>query len=158
MSERYQNSYSVAYLESSYGMISIHSEKELITGVSFGYLPGKEEETPILKEAKKQLQEYFDGTRKVFTLPLGTQGTAFQESVWYQLQQIPYGETRSYADIAFLIDNPKAFRAVGMANNRNPIGIIIPCHRVIGKNGTLVGYAGGLHNKQGLLDFERLHR
>jgi methylated-DNA-[protein]-cysteine S-methyltransferase len=147
-----------AYYRSPLGLITILSDNEAIRALSFGYLPGDEKETSVLQDATAQLKEYFQGKRKVFNLPLSIKGTPFQESVWYQLQQIPYGETRSYADIAYEIDNPKAFRAVGMANNRNPIGIIIPCHRVIGKNGALVGYAGGLHYKQQLLELERLHR
>ena len=153
-----ENPLFAAYYRSPFGLISILSDLEAIRAVSFGYLPGDEQEKPVLQDAIVQLEEYFTGKRKVFTLPLHTNGTPFQESVWYQLQQIPYGETRSYADIAFEIDNPKAFRAVGMANNRNPIGIIIPCHRVIGKNGALVGYAGGLQYKQKLLELERLYR
>jgi methylated-DNA-[protein]-cysteine S-methyltransferase len=147
-----------AYYKSPIGLISVLSDDENVRAVSFGYLPGYEKDNPILSETIVQLTEYFAGERKIFTVPFKTNGTLFQEKVWYQLLQIPYGETRSYADIAFEIDNPKAFRAVGMANNRNPIGIIIPCHRVIGKNGSLVGYAGGLQYKQKLLDFERRYR
>lgn len=112
-------------------------------------------ETPLIGKAAAQLSEYFDGKRKTFDLPLALQGTAFQISVWKALQSIPAGETRSYKDVAALIGNPKASRAVGMANNRNPIAIIIPCHRVIGKNGKLTGYAGGLPVKQYLLDLEK---
>jgi methylated-DNA-[protein]-cysteine S-methyltransferase len=112
-------------------------------------------ETPLIRKAAAQLAEYFDGKRKTFVLPLALQGTAFQISVWKALQRIPAGETRSYKDVAALIGNPKACRAVGMANNRNPIAIIIPCHRVIGKNGNLTGYAGGLPVKQYLLDLEK---
>ncbi|CDE23966.1 methylated-DNA--protein-cysteine methyltransferase [Amedibacillus dolichus CAG:375] len=103
----------------------------------------------------RQLQEYFDGLRKEFTLPLVLEGTAFQKKVWTALCKIPYGETRSYQDIARMIDQPKACRAVGMANNRNPIVIVIPCHRVIGKNKTLVGYGGGLKRKEYLLKLEK---
>jgi methylated-DNA-[protein]-cysteine S-methyltransferase len=147
-----------AYYKSPIGLISVLSDEENVRAVSFGYLPGYEKEKPILSDTIEQLKEYFAGTRKTFTVPFITKGTPFQEKVWYQLLQIPYGETRSYADIAFEIDKSKAFRAVGMANNRNPIGIIIPCHRVIGKNGSLVGYAGGLQYKQKLLDFERRYR
>jgi methylated-DNA-[protein]-cysteine S-methyltransferase len=112
-------------------------------------------ETPLIKKAAAQLAEYFDGKRKSFDLPLSLRGTAFQLSVWKALQSIPIGETRSYKDVATLIGNPKATRAVGMANNRNPIAIIIPCHRVIGTDGSLTGYAGGLPVKQYLLDLEK---
>ena len=111
-------------------------------------------ETELIKRAKKQLFEYFEGKRKNFDLPLLKEGTPFQISVWNALEKIPYGETRSYKDIAIAIDNPKAVRAVGMANNRNKIAIFIPCHRVIGVDGKLVGYGGGLHIKQFLLELE----
>lgn len=112
-------------------------------------------ETEVLLSAKKQLEEYFAGIRKNFDLPLKPQGTPFQLLVWEQLKQIPYGETRSYGEIAKAIGNPKASRAVGGANNKNPIGIIVPCHRVIGANGKLVGYAGGLDMKEKLLMLEK---
>ena len=102
-----------------------------------------------------QLKEYFGGKRKIFDLPLKPEGTEFQLRDWDALRRIPYGETRSYKDIAEEIDCPKGFRAVGMANNKNPIGIIIPCHRVVGANGKLVGYAGGMEKKEFLLELEK---
>ena len=105
--------------------------------------------------AVKELEEYFQGKRKTFTVPCVPQGTDFQKRVWEALTQIPYGETRTYKEIAAAAGNPKASRAVGMANNRNPIPIIIPCHRVIGTNGSLTGYAGGLKVKEYLLKLER---
>ena len=111
-------------------------------------------ETELLKEAHRQLAAYFRGERTVFDLPLATEGTAFQKSVWKALMEIPYGKTCSYKDIAIRIGNPKAFRAVGMANHLNPISIIIPCHRVIGASGQMVGYGGGLHMKEYLLKLE----
>ena len=111
-------------------------------------------ETELIKRAKKQLFEYFEGKRKNFDLPLLKEGTPFQISVWSALEKIPYGETRSYKDIAIAINNPKAVRSVGMANNRNKIAIFIPCHRVIGADGKLVGYGGGLHIKRFLLELE----
>ena len=111
-------------------------------------------ETELIKQAKKQLFEYFERKRKIFDLPLLKEGTPFQISVWNTLEKIPYGETRSYKDIAIAIDNPKAVRAVGMANNRNKIAIFIPCHRVVGADGKLVGYGGGLHIKRFLLELE----
>ena len=101
-------------------------------------------ETPLLREAAKQLNEYLAGKRKVFDLPLDPEGTQFQKAVWKALTGIPFGETRTYRNIAESVGNPKACRAVGMANNKNPIAILIPCHRVIGADGKLVGYAGGL--------------
>lgn len=113
-----------------------------------------EKETPLLRVAKQQLTEYFAGQRTVFDLPIKTAGTAFQQQVWQALKAIPYGETRSYKEIAAAIDNPKAVRAVGGANNKNPISIVIPCHRVIGSNGQLVGYGGGLDTKVFLLALE----
>lgn len=114
-------------------------------------------ETPLIKEAAKQLKEYFEGKRKEFELPLSPSGTEFQQSVWKALQTIPYGETWSYKQVAEKIGNPKASRAVGMANNKNPISIFIPCHRVIGSNGKLVGYGGGLAIKEYLLDLEKVN-
>ena len=113
-------------------------------------------ETPLIKKAAKQLKEYYAGKRREFDLPLEFAGTDFQKLVWAALLTIPYGETRSYGQIAAQIGKPKAARAVGMANNRNPISIIIPCHRVIGHDGKLVGYGGGLPLKQHLLELERL--
>lgn len=106
----------------------------------------------------RELDEYFQGRRKTFDFPCRTHGTAFQEKVWAALREIPYGETRSYRDIAEAIGHPKAYRAVGMANNANPLFIIIPCHRVIGADGSLTGYGGGLPMKKALLMLEKKHR
>lgn len=114
-------------------------------------------ETPVLKEAKKQLMEYFAGFRKQFYLPLAPEGTEFQKTVWAVLCKIPYGETRSYKQVAAAIGRPNAYRAVGMANRNNPVMIITPCHRVIGSNGKLVGFAAGLDIKEKLLNFEKRH-
>lgn len=111
-------------------------------------------ETDLIKRAKKQLFEYFEKKRKNFNLSLLKVGTPFQILVWNTLEKIPYGETRSYKDIAIAIGNPKAVRAVGMANNQNKIAIFTPCHRVIGADGKLVGYGGGLHIKRFLLELE----
>ena len=110
---------------------------------------------PILLEAKRQIAAYFAGTLTAFTVPLDFQGSAFQKSVWAALLTIPFGETRSYGEIARQIGRPGASRAVGAANGRNPISIIAPCHRVIGANGSLTGFAGGLEAKKLLLDLER---
>ena len=109
---------------------------------------------PILLETQKQLNEYFEGQRQVFDLPLDFEGTEFQQKVWQALLTIPFGETRSYKQIAEQIGNVKAVRAVGAANGKNPISIIAPCHRVVGANGKLVGFAGGLENKDVLLKLE----
>ena len=116
---------------------------------------GKRVETPLIKEAYKQLSEYLKRERKCFDLPFNPRGTEFQRQVWKALCDIPYGETRSYKQIAEAIGNPKAVRAVGMANNRNPLLIVIPCHRVIGSNGKLVGYGAGIAMKEYLLKLEK---
>ena len=113
------------------------------------------QETDTIKEAHQQLTEYLKGERKTFDLPLNLKGTDFQKQVWKALCDIPYGETRSYKQIAESIGNPKAVRAVGMANNRNPLLIVVPCHRVIGGNGKLVGYGAGIEKKEFLLRLEK---
>ena len=116
---------------------------------------GKKAANDVMNQAAKQLKEYFAGKRQQFDLPLRPSGTPFQQTVWKELISIPYGETRSYKQVAKLVGSPDASRAVGMANNKNPIVIIIPCHRVIGSNGSLVGYAYGLEMKRKLLELER---
>ncbi|WP_180103953.1 methylated-DNA--[protein]-cysteine S-methyltransferase [Acinetobacter sp. YH12134] len=110
---------------------------------------------PILLDAQQQLNEYFQGQRQTFELPLDFEGTEFQKKVWQALLNIPFGETRSYRQIAEQVGSPKAVRAVGAANGQNPISIIAPCHRVIGSSGKLVGFAGGLDNKEILLKLEQ---
>jgi methylated-DNA-[protein]-cysteine S-methyltransferase len=119
-------------------------------------LPALQEDTghPVLMAAQKQLRQYFSGTRNRFDLPLDFYGTDFQKKVWNALLAIPFGETRSYRHIAIQIGNPKAVRAVGAANGRNPLSIIAPCHRVVGSNGKLTGFAGGLAAKAYLLEME----
>ena len=114
-----------------------------------------ESENPILRETERQLGAYFAGRLKTFTVPLDFKGTAFQRRVWEALLTIPFGETRSYGEIARQIGNPSASRAVGAANGKNPISIIAPCHRVIGSTGKLTGFAGGLEAKERLLGLER---
>jgi O-6-methylguanine DNA methyltransferase len=113
-----------------------------------------EESEPALRSYVQELEEYFGGKRRGFTFPLDMRGTEFQLACWNALLAIPYGETRSYGDIARAVNNPMGFRAVGMANNRNPIAIVVPCHRVIASNGTLCGYGGGLDIKRKLLELE----
>ena len=113
--------------------------------------------TELLSMATIQLDEYFQGKRTTFSLPFKLTGTPFQLAVWKELQNIPYGKTTSYKEIAQKINKPKTYRAVGMANNKNPLPIIIPCHRVIGSNGKLIGYAGGLKLKNYLLELEKSH-
>ena len=143
------------------GPLTIGEEEGFITYLNFDDQEIKNYEkceTNVLKDANRQLHEYFSGTRKVFNLPLKyLSGTPFQQEVWDALQEIPYGITVSYKDIASKIKRPKAVRAVGGANNKNYIPIIIPCHRVIGANGKLVGYGGGLDKKVFLLELERKH-
>ena len=112
-------------------------------------------ETELIKKTRQQLTEYFAGGRKNFDIPIKLTGTAFQRQVWTALQTIPYGEVWSYKRLAEAVGSPKGYRAVGMANNRNPISIIVPCHRVIGINGDLVGYAGGIDKKKYLLNIEQ---
>lgn len=141
------------------GKIIITDNGEAINGIHFDRyeipIDIVEKETDLIRETKKQLDEYFKGNRESFNIPMNLEGTDFQKSVWKALQDIPYGETKSYSEIAEYINNPKACRAVGLANNKNPISIIIPCHRVIGKSGKLVGYGGGLHIKEKLLELEK---
>ncbi len=155
---------SICFYDTNNGRIGIAENGKAITDLWFAdksdsckvnLQQAEAGETPLLKEAAAQLKEYFDGTRREFDLPLALEGTAFQVAVWKALQTIPYGETRSYGEIAHSIGNPKACRAVGMANNRNRIAIIVPCHRVIGASGKLVGYGGGLDKKERLLTLER---
>jgi len=114
-----------------------------------------EPEHPVLLQVRQQLEEYFEGNRQRFDIPLDFAGTEFQKLVWTELLKIPYGQTRSYGEIAQAIGRPKAMRAVGAANGRNPISIIAPCHRVIGASGALTGFAGGLDNKTILLNLEK---
>lgn len=146
------------YYDTKIGRIGLVENGQAITYLSFGDFDIKDfaiKETSLLKRASIQLFEYLDGRRREFDLPLEAHGTDFQMKVWKALQEIPYGETRTYKDIAIRVGNEKACRAVGLANNRNPISILIPCHRVIGSNGKLVGYGGGLDIKEKLLNLER---
>jgi methylated-DNA-[protein]-cysteine S-methyltransferase len=112
-------------------------------------------ELPLFLQTQQQLEDYFRGDRQAFDLPLAPSGTAFQQQVWQRLRQIPFGQTWSYGELAQAIGQPSASRAVGAANGRNPISIIVPCHRVIASNGKLTGYAGGVDRKQWLLEHER---
>ena len=151
-------------IETPLGYIRIEADRKGISGIYFcgeeetktkedGRIRGQEESSVIL-EAERQLREYMEGRRKKFELPLSIEGTEFQKKVWQELCRIPYGETRTYGQIAALVGNPKAGRAVGMANHKNPISIVVPCHRVIGANQKLVGYGGGLDKKKALLELE----
>ena len=146
------------FYESVIGRYYIKEEHGFITRVCFqnDVLPEDETlESPLIKEAQSQLNAYFTKKLQVFSLPLAPEGTPYMKKIWEHLCQIPYGETASYSEIAERAGNPKAARAVGLANNKNPIPIIIPCHRVVGKNGKLVGYRGGLDMKELLLNLEQ---
>lgn len=138
------------------GTICIEDEDNNIVGLYLDNSDPKDDiETELIKKAHIQLTEYFNKTRKIFDLPVKFKGTDFQNKVWKSLQTIPYGETRSYGQIAEQIGNPKASRAVGGANNKNRIIIVVPCHRVIGANGSLVGFGCGIDIKKYLLDLEK---
>lgn len=142
-------------IDSPIGPLTLQGSETALTGLRFGDARTDLPSCPLLEQAAAELAEYFAGIRRTFTLPLSPAGTAFQRAVWQALETIPYGETVSYRDIALRIGNPKACRAVGMANNRNPIPILIPCHRVVGADGSLTGYAGGLDAKEQLLKLEK---
>ena len=147
----YQYSY-----ETKLGSVTIVEEDGTLLAITtHRAYEGKRLETSLIKEAYRQLSEYLIGERKSFDLPLKPRGTVFQQQVWKALCDIPYGETRSYKQIAEAIGNPKAVRAVGMANNRKPLLIVVPCHRVIGANGKLVGYGAGIEKKEFLLKLEK---
>ncbi|MDD3569689.1 MAG: methylated-DNA--[protein]-cysteine S-methyltransferase [Lachnospiraceae bacterium] len=147
----------VLFYKSPVGILKIEGEENSITGLFFVKNEFENIGTPLdeMEKCKIQLDEYFSGKRKEFNLNLNPKGTAFQLKVWRALQTVPYGETKTYGYIAAAINNPKAVRAVGGANNRNPISIIIPCHRIIGANGSLTGYGGGLAVKEYLLNLEK---
>ena len=141
--------------ETVLGSVTLVEEDGALLAISTHHVyDGICQETTLIKEAHQQLSEYLKGERKSFDLPLRMKGTDFQQRVWNALLDIPYGETRSYKQIAEAIGNPKAVRAVGMANNRNPLLIVVPCHRVIGVNGKLVGYGAGIEKKEFLLRLE----
>ncbi|WP_405823944.1 methylated-DNA--[protein]-cysteine S-methyltransferase [Streptomyces sp. NBC_01390] len=149
-------------IDSPYGLLTLVADDGVLCGlymVDQRHRPAEEnfgarEDAPF-GEAIEQLKAYFQGELKEFTFELRLAGSDFQRSVWEQLRRIPYGETRSYGELADALGNPKASRAVGLANGRNPVGIIVPCHRVVGADGSLTVYGGGLERKQRLLDFER---
>lgn len=142
------------------GPLTLHSNGAAITGLEFDDPKHPLEEHPrgddaVLMQARRELDDYFAGKRTRFTVPTAAHGTPFQQRVWAALRKIPYGATRTYGEQAEAIGSPRASRAVGLANGRNPIAIIVPCHRVIGSNGSLTGFGGGLHRKKFLLDLER---
>ncbi|MEI7884694.1 MAG: methylated-DNA--[protein]-cysteine S-methyltransferase [Clostridia bacterium] len=149
----------IFFYDTPLGSLGIVSEQDMLIRL---YFPTEKteadvilKETAILKRAGLELKQYFSGKLKAFSLPLAPKGTEFQKRVWQELCSIQYGVTTSYKEIAEKLENPLAMRAIGQANNRNPLPIFIPCHRVIGSNGKLIGYAGGLENKKLLLKLER---
>ena len=147
------------FLETPIGSLRLVSDGARLLAIEFEGkysedMQGSECSDPALASCAQQLSEYFAGARQGFELPLGARGTPFQQSVWAALLDIPYGEVRSYLDIARSINNEAAARAVGAANGRNPLPIVVPCHRVIGSDGSLTGFAGGLKTKTWLLQLE----
>jgi methylated-DNA-[protein]-cysteine S-methyltransferase len=155
------------YVESPIGRLMLTSDGAALTGLYMNLYRNKPTKLPTpgaewiqngtkepLQAAGQQLQEYFAGKRREFDLPLNPQGTEFQQRVWRELTKIPFGETRSYGQLAKRIGNPNGSRAVGLANGRNPIAIIVPCHRVIGADGSLTGFGGGIERKEWLLSHE----
>ena len=143
------------YITTPCGTLAITANEQGVTSVKFIELFTQQPRlNSHTSKAKKQLMEYFEGTRKQFSLPLAPQGTPFQMTVWQALKSIEFGTVASYLDVAKMIGNANACRAVGAANGRNPISILVPCHRIIGSTGKLTGYAGGLARKQWLLDHE----
>ncbi len=146
-------------LDSPIGTLRLWSNGRQLVQIEFGNRKAvperaRQQDDAVLQRCGEQLEEYFAGTRRRFDLPLAPQGTAFQQSVWRALDEIPWGQWRSYADIARAISRPRAVRAVGAANGRNPLPIVVPCHRVVGSDGSLTGYAGGLEMKRYLLELE----
>ena len=139
------------------GTLTMESRDGALRKLTFSELGGKVKEDEITTETSRQLEEYFEGKRTEFDIPVQPDGTEFQKRVWNMLLDIPFGKLTSYGRLAALLGDPKSVRAVGTANGANPIAIIIPCHRVIGTNGDLVGYAGGLDNKSWLLKHEGMH-
>ncbi len=144
----------VDYFSSPIGLLEVLADDNGVTALRFVDQQQAPRDSDFTKTVLRQLSEYFDGKRNKFDLPLAAQGTAFQKRVWAALMEIPSGTTASYADIAQKVESPKAVRAVGAANGQNPIGIIVPCHRIIGSNGKLTGYAFGLEKKAWLLQHE----
>ncbi len=145
------------YLKTDIGWVEVSGMRDTITGINFvdEKYPDANGDSPAVQAGVRQLSEYFRGERTTFDLPLEFHGTEFQKKVWRALLDVPFGSTASYGDIARAIGNPKAVRAVGGANAKNPISIVAPCHRIIGSNGKLTGYGGGLWRKKWLLAHER---
>jgi len=150
----------MTYYHSPLGWIEIQASQDAVTSLVFcdGQKNDAGNDSPVLAECVCQLDEYFSGQRTCFDIPVSQKGTEFQQSVWTVLTDIPYGKTVSYGDVAKMLNNPKSVRAVGAANGQNKVWIIVPCHRVIGANGSLTGYAGGIERKKWLIDHEKQNK
>lgn len=151
--------YHLSY-NSALGFLNLKSDGEAVTGITFSEHETQETDHPcaLLQECKNQLEAYFDGKTLEFDLPLSPSGTPFQQRVWAELMKIPKGETITYHELAMRLGDPRMVRAVGTANGRNPVAIVIPCHRVVGAGNKLTGYAWGVNRKLWLLDHERKHQ
>ena len=153
---------SKAILYTPIGILIIEARDQAVCAISLAredqVIAEESGNEPVLDQAKQELQEYFEGKRTAFTFAMKADGTPFQKSIWNALLTIPFGETKTYGEIAKAVDNPKGSRAVGMACNRNPIMIAVPCHRVLGAGGAMTGYAGGVPVKEALLDLEQKSR
>lgn len=151
---------SIVYLDTPLGVAILKGDEKGVSSIEVSDLKNYDHTIPTkefpscLLEAKKQLQQYFDGSRRTFEFAINPKGTAFQEKVWKELKTIPYSKTISYLDLAKRLGDPKVIRAAAAANGKNPLWIVVPCHRVIGSKGELTGYAGGVWRKKWLLDFE----
>jgi len=145
------------WMDTPLGGLRLHAQAGLLTAIDFDAEPlGERVDDPVLDDAERQLGDYFDGKRTEFDLPLASEGSEFQKKVWAELRRIPYGETATYGDIARRLGyEPVISRAVGVANASNPLPIVVPCHRVIGSDGKLTGYAGGIDRKRMLLELEQ---
>ena len=147
----------VRHIETPIGRLALCADGDGLCALRFAATGEEMDAAPVLMQAERELEEYFAGRRTTFSVPLSMQGTPFQMAVWEALRAIPYGETRTYASLARQIGHPRACRAVGMANHVNPLPILVPCHRVLGADGRLTGYAGGLNVKKFLLKLEGAH-
>ena len=147
----------VRHIESPIGRLKLCADGDGLCALRFASTGEEMDAAPLLLQAERELEEYFAGRRTAFSVPLSMHGTPFQMEIWAALRAIPYGETRSYGELAAQIGRPRACRAVGMANHVNPLPILVPCHRVLGADGRLTGYAGGLNVKEFLLKLEGAH-
>ena len=147
----------VRHIETPIGRLALCADGDGLCALRFAATGEEMDAAPVLMQAERELEEYFAGRRTTFSVPLSMQETPFQMAVWEALRAIPYGETRTYASLARQIGHPRACRAVGMANHVNPLPILVPCHRVLGADGRLTGYAGGLNVKKFLLKLEGAH-